>query len=343
MTETTFAAPKLEHLRRLLAGSKHIVITTHHKPDADALGSSLGMAAYLRLKGLHVDIITPTDFPNFLFWMKGQENVINFEAKKELATKLVADADLLFCLDFSAISRINDMGPLVEACKAAKVMIDHHMQPEAFAELAFCEDTASATSELVLLLIEALGDINLIDKDMASCLYAGIMTDTGSFRHSNTKPRVHRVVAKLIERGIEVNTIHRKVYEDNTLSRLRFMGYVLNEKLKVMPELHTAYITVTADELKRYNVQTGETEGLVNWALSLEGIRFATIIVDRTEVIKLSFRSVGSFGVDTFSREHFEGGGHRNASGGKSDLTLDQTLTKFLNILPQYQQELARP
>ena len=342
MTETTFAAPKLDHLRRLLAGSKNILITTHHKPDADALGSSLGLAAYLRKKGLHVDVVTPTDYPGFLFWMKGQEKVVNFEARQEHANSLIANADLFFCLDFNSLQRINEMGVLIEKRDAPKVMIDHHMQPEPFADLAFWEDTASATCELILLLIEALGDLEEVDSDMASCLYAGIMTDTGSFRHSNTKPRAHRVVAKLLERGIEVQKIHRLIYEDNSLTRLRFMGYVLNEKLKVISELNTAYISVTAEELKRFNVQTGETEGLVNWALSLEGVRFAAIVVDRTEVVKLSLRSIGTFGVDAFARTHFDGGGHRNASGGKSDMTLDQTVEKFLNILPQYREELTK-
>ena len=328
-------------LKQALSSPRKIVITTHHKPDADALGSSLGMAGYLRKKGHMVTVITPTDYPGFLHWMQGNKQVMVFnEGNEKKAAGFVADADLIFCLDFSALARINELGELVRASPADKVLIDHHLEPENFAKYNFWSTKAASTAELVYQLVVDLGERELIDKDMAESLYAGIMTDTGSFKHPGTSEHTHLVVADLIRLGTDVHKVSKLVYDNNSLDKLRFMGYALSEKLQFLPEYKTAYISITAEELKRFNSRTGDTEGLVNYALSIEGVVMAALITERQDAVKISFRSIGDFSVNTFARAHFEGGGHKNAAGGKSDLSLEETVEKFIALLPEYKEEL---
>lgn len=328
--------------KELLASPKKIVITTHHKPDADALGSSLGWAAYLKQLGHQVNVITPTDYPRFLFWMEGHHDVLVFnENGQAKSAELIAAADLICCLDFSALSRINELGELVRNASAKKLMIDHHLEPELFADFMLWDTKAAATAELVYDLIEMLGDKAKITVPMAECLYAGIMTDTGSFRHPSTTQKVHLVISELIGLGLEPSRIHKLIYDNHTEQRLRFLGFALSEKLTVLPEYHTAYFAITDAELKRFDSQTGDTEGLVNYALSIEGITMGVLMVDRKEMIKISFRSVGAFSVNEFARQNFEGGGHKNAAGGKSNLSLAETEKKFLALLPQYKDKLS--
>ena len=217
---------------------------------------------------------------------------------------------------------------------AKKVLIDHHLDPERFADFEQWDDTAASTAELVFKLIVDLGDKHLVDADIADCLYAGIMTDTGSFRHSNTSRQVFKIASELVERGANPYKVSKLIYDTNTIERLRLMGYVLSEKLQVVPEYRTAYIALSADELKRFGSQTGDTEGLVNYGLSVKGVKLSVLISDRRENIKLSLRSLGNFSVNDMARTHFEGGGHRNAAGGQTSLTLEQTVKKFLEILP---------
>jgi phosphoesterase RecJ-like protein len=335
----------LEEFKQLVNGSPiKVVITTHHKPDADALGSSLAFYNYLIAKGHQVKVISPTDYPRFLFWMHGQNEVMVFNDPKQtaLATSLIADADLICCLDFSALSRINEMGPFIGEAKAPKLLVDHHLNPEDFAKYVQWDSHAAATCELIFDLIVALGDTSLINKEIAECLYAGIMTDTGSFRHPVTSAKVHRTIASLIECGADNSRVHKLIYDNSNESRLRMLGHILLNRLVVLHEYATAYIAITRDELKTFNSLTGDTEGFVNYALSIEGIVMAALIIDRTEAVKMSFRSTGSFSVNKFARDNFEGGGHANASGGKSDLSLDETIAKFLSLLPQYQEELLQ-
>lgn len=328
-------------LKKALSSPKKVVITTHHKPDADALGSSLGLAGYLKKRGHQVTVITPTDYPNFLAWMQGNDEVIIFnEGNEDKSAGLVAEAELIFCLDFSVLSRINELGEMVRAAAAEKVLIDHHLEPEDFASYTFWSTAAASTAELVFQVIVDLGDRDMIDKNIAEALYAGIMTDTGSFKHPTTTEYTHMVVADLIRLGTDVHRVSKLVYDNNTLDKLKFIGYALSEKLQVLPEYNVAYIAITAEELQRFNSRTGDTEGLVNYALSVEGVVMAALLIDRTEAVKISFRSVGDFSVSDFSRAHFEGGGHKNAAGGKSDLSLDETVTKFLSLLPQYKEQL---
>lgn len=332
----------IEAFRNFLGSPQKMVILTHFNPDADALGSSLGLGRYLKKKGHEVVVITPSDYPDFISWMpKPGEVLVYRKDRLEKVAELIRNAGGIFCLDFSALNRINDMGAMVSASDATKVLIDHHLEPQRFADFEQWDQTAASTAELVFSLIDQLGDRHLIDAEMADCLYAGIMTDTGSFRHSNTTFKVFRTASALVEMGANPYQVSKLIYDTNTLERLRLMGYVLSEKLRVLPEFRTAYIVLTAEELKRFSSQTGDTEGLVNFGLSIKGIRLSVMISDRKENIKLSMRSLGSFSVNEMARAHFDGGGHRNAAGGQTTLTLDQTIEKFLKILPLYKDQLT--
>lgn len=333
----------LSEFKEFLGISRKIVIVTHHKPDADALGSSLGLSAYLKKKGHSVTVITPSDYPTFLHWMKGNSDVVVFsEAKMKEVAQLIKNSELIFCLDFSALSRINIMGDMVRTSSAKKVLIDHHLEPEKFADFEKWDVKAASTAGLVHELIVELGDRELIDGDMADCLYAGIMTDTGGFRHNNTRYEEFRIVADLVELGANPTRVSKLIYDTNTLERLKLMGYVLSEKLIVLTELNTAYITLSYAELKKFGSQSGDTEGFVNYGLSIEGIRFSVMIYERKDEIKLSFRSLGDFSVNDFARKHFNGGGHKNASGGASKQSLQETIDKFLNVLPEYKDKLQQ-
>ncbi len=331
----------IDAIGRLLAEPQTVLITTHQNPDADAMGSSLALAGYLRKKGHRVTVVTPTEYPQNLHWMAGNDSVIAFDEKQRVAvSQLIDEASAIFCLDFSAIDRIKELAPMVRQARAKKVLIDHHLEPESFADLALWSPAAAATAELIFQLITELGDQDLIDVPIAECIYAGLMTDTGSFRHSNTTGNVHRIAGALIDIGIDVSTIHRRIFDNVSLDKFRLLGYVLNEKLKVLPEYRFAYITLTEDELKTYRSKTGDTEGMVNYALAVQGVVMAAILIDRGEEIRISFRSVGDFSVRDLASAHFNGGGHRNAAGGRSKLTLAETEQQVLAVLPQYQSKL---
>lgn len=331
----------LSELGQLLATPKKIVITTHQQPDADALGSSLAWYRYLIKKGHDAVVITPTAYPQFLEWMEGNNEVIVFgEDTSEEAAKLITAADVVFCLDFNALGRIGRLGELVKNASAKKVLIDHHLAPEGFADLSFSDTGAAATAVLIYDLIVGLGDKAFLDTYIGECIYAGIMTDTGSFRHSNTDRRVHLIVAELMLLNINASRIHRLIFDTSTEERLRFIGYALSERLYVLPEYYTAFFTISAKDLERFKSQTGDTEGLVNYALSMEGIVFASMLIEREDGVKLSFRSKGEFSVSDFARKHFNGGGHRNAAGANSDLDFADTVKKFMDIIPTYKEQL---
>ncbi|MCG8310540.1 MAG: bifunctional oligoribonuclease/PAP phosphatase NrnA [Cytophagales bacterium] len=335
---------KLKSFKELLDTPKKIVVTTHYKPDADALGSSLGLASYLTKKGHEVHVISPSDYPEFLNWMDGEKDVIDFEAggNEEKSEKLVGEADLIFCLDFNCLYRINELGDMVGESNAVKVLIDHHLEPERFADYEFWSTQAAATAELVYKLIVDLGDRDQIDASIAECLYAGIMTDTGQFKHPNTTKNVHLVTADLIELGADIAKVGRYIYDNNSLDRLKFTGYALNNKLKVIKDLRTAYFWISSEDLKKYNSKTGDTEGLVNYALSLKGVVFSAVIIERPDTIRISLRSKGDFSVNDFAKEHFNGGGHPNAAGGISDLSLQETVDKFERIIKTYKKQLNK-
>jgi bifunctional oligoribonuclease and PAP phosphatase NrnA len=331
---------RIEGLKELLRSPKKILITTHHKPDADALGSSLALRLYLLQLGHSVTVVTPTDYPAFLNWMTGNSEVIIFEGNEAKCESLANEAELIFCLDFNALSRINAFGEIVRKTTAKKILIDHHLEPEDFATLSFSDTTAAATAELIYDIISDLGDVDLIDVLTGECIYAGIMTDTGSFRHPSTTKKSHLIAAALMEKGVDTSKVHQLIYDNNTEVRLRFLGFSLGEKLVVKKEYSAAYITLNGNELARFDSKTGDTEGLVNFALSIKDINLAVVIIERPDGIKMSFRSKGNFSVNEFARKHFEGGGHKNAAGGRSSLSLRETEKKFLSILPDYQKEL---
>lgn len=327
----------LETLKALLAEPKKIVITTHHRPDGDAMGSSLGLYNYLIQRDHHVKVITPTDYPNFLHWLPNNSEVIIYTERESESKKLVAEADLIFCLDFNTLSRINELGEEVRQSAAKKVMIDHHLDPEGFDDFRLWSVSACATAQLVYdFIVDKMQEGQLMNKDIATCLYTGIMTDSGSFRFPTVTANLHRIVANLIDAGAENWRIHQLVYDNSTEGRLKFLGYCLSNKLQVLREFNTAIIDISREEIKKFNIQVGETEGIVNYALSITGIRLAAFIVERDDRVKLSLRSTGDFPANEICKRFFEGGGHRNAAGGQSDLPLAKVVEKFKSILPEY-------
>jgi phosphoesterase RecJ-like protein len=345
----TIFAPSMENLpafKSLISSPKRVIIVTHFKPDADALGSSLGLAGFLIKKGHSVSVITPSNYPDFLAWMPGNDSVIALSGdepeNEKKAQQLIGESEVIFCLDFSSLSRINSLGEMIRNSEAIKVLIDHHLEPESFAQFVQWTTASASTAGLIFELIEDLGMKELIDSNIANCLYAGLMTDTGGFRHNNTRQKEFLIASQLVGLGANPHETARLIYDTSSLERLRLTGFVLSQKLVVLPEYHTAYMTLSQDELKAYNAQTGDTEGLVNYGLSIKDVRLSVLMYDRKEEIKLSFRSLGDFSVNDLARKHFEGGGHRNASGGSSRLSLADTLAKFLEILPEYKVQLNK-
>ncbi len=328
-------------IKQLLSTKNKIVIVPHKNPDGDAIGSVLGLYHYLLKKNQEVTVITPNDYPSFLKWIPGESTILKHEYQTKLCDAKINDADIIFTLDFNAFHRTGNMETVLEKSSAIKIMIDHHQAPDNYATYMFSDISMSSTCEMIYHFIDMLGDTDLINADIATCLYVGIMTDTGSFRFRSTTSRTHEIVAHLIEKGADNTQIHNNVYDTNTYERLQLLGCALSN-LKVIPEARTAYISLSQEELFKYNYKKGDTEGVVNYALSLENIVLAAIFIeDKQEgIIKISLRSKGDFSVNELSRSHFEGGGHTNAAGGKSLLSLNDTIEKFINILPSYKQAL---
>jgi bifunctional oligoribonuclease and PAP phosphatase NrnA len=324
-----------------LSKAKNIIITTHHKPDGDAMGSTLGLWHYLTSLGHTATILSPTDYGHFLHWMPGNEKVVIYTDDPNHAITLLEASDTIFGLDFSALNRANEIGAWMKENHDGRcfIMMDHHLNPESWDDFRIWDDNASSTAELVYRFIIGCGDNDRIDTHTAECIYTGIMTDTGSFKYSNTSAAVHRIVADLLERGAISDMIHNRLFDSATETRIRFLGFCLYEKLVVLPEYKTAYMAITHEELERFNSQTGDTEGLVNYALSIIGVNFGVLIVDRKVLRKMSFRSIGQFPANQFAA-HFNGGGHFNAAGGMSEDTLENTEKKFLNLLEQYKDQL---
>ncbi len=328
-------------IKTLIKAPKNIIIVTHKNPDGDAIGSSLGLYHYLKKYNHNVSVITPNDYPDFLKWVPGEDTILKYDAQTEVSTALISKADIIFTLDFNAFHRSGQMESVLEANGAIKILIDHHQKPDDYATYMYSDVTMSSTCEMVYHFIEMLDDIDKIDTATATCIYLGIMTDTGSFRFPVTTSTTHRIIASLIDKGVDKTAVHNNVYDTNSYNRLQLLGCALNN-LKVIPELRTAYITLSQSELHKYNYKKGDTEGVVNYALSLKNIIFAAIFIeDRQEnIVKISLRSKGNFSVNEFSRAHFNGGGHNNAAGGKSSLPLNATVEKFIGILPAYKEAL---
>lgn len=334
---------EIQEIKELLQSPKKIVIVPHKNPDGDAIGSTLGLYHYLKKYKHDVVVIAPNDYPDFLKWMPDENTVLKFDSQSDVCKSIIDEANIIFTLDFNALNRTGDMEESLEKSSALKIMIDHHQQPDDYARYTYSDVLMSSTCEMVYNFIDMLGDTGLIDKNIASCLYAGIMTDTGSFRFASTTSKTHCIVAELIDSGANHASIHNAIYDTNSYERLQLLGCALTN-LKIIPESRTAYITLSQDELNRYKFKKGDTEGFVNYGLSLNNIIFAAIFIEdqQQNIIKISLRSKGDFSVNEFSRAHFDGGGHTNAAGGKSDLTLQKTVEKFISILPAYNEALNK-
>jgi phosphoesterase RecJ-like protein len=332
---------EIKKVKAFLSKPKNIVIVTHWSPDGDAMGSSLGLYNYLIQKKHNVQVITPNDYPSFLSWMPGNKKVLDFSANAKPAISKVAKADFIFCLDFNSLKRIDLLGVEVAKSKALKMIIDHHLQPEDFADYMLHSIKACSTCELIYDFIQLMGDQKRLTKEIANCLYTGIMTDTGSFRYPSTTAKTHKIIAELITAGAENAVIHDLIYDNNSEGRLKLLGYCLAEKLTVLKQLETAYFALGQHDLHEFNYKKGDTEGVVNYALSIKDVRFSAFFVERDGIIKISFRSKGKFDVNLFARRHFSGGGHANAAGGMSALSLPDTIAKFVALLPEYKKQLT--
>ena len=321
---------------------RKVVITTHQKPDGDAMGSSLGLFHFLTQLGHTVHVISPTNWAAFLSWMPGCQLVIDYESDTTKSNSLINEADWIFCLDFNTLGRTKKMELALAEANAQRLLIDHHQQPQS-EKFAFgvSDTTKSSTAEMVYDFIIGSGMGNLINNDIAQCLYAGVMTDTGSFRFPSTSPAVHAMVSDLLSRGLKQSVIHENLFDNFTENRIRFIGHVLSNRMQVFYEYNTALISITQQDLIKFDIKTGDTEGLVNYPLSIQGIRLAAIIIDRGEERKCSFRSKGSFDVNTFARKYFDGGGHYNAAGGQSKEVLETAMNKFIVAMKENKDELS--
>ena len=324
------------NIEEILKNSKKIVITTHQSPDGDAIGSSLALFGYLVKKGFDVSVVVPDSFPKFLKWMKGAENVHIYDHDENVVKGLISEADLIFSLDYNDLKRVGGVGDLIEKSTAYKAMIDHHLHPADFADW-MCSDTSScSTAQLIYNFIEDFNDLDLIDDQIAEGIYCGIMTDSGSFRFPSVQAKTHLIAADLISRGLNHSRIHELVHDVNTLPKLHLLGFALNEKLRVLPNVPVAVIAISWEELKRFNYKKGDTEGLVNYALSLEGIEMAAFIKGDDDKVKMSFRSKGDIAVNEFSSQNFSGGGHKNAAGGISFTSFEETVELFESKIVEF-------
>lgn len=314
----------------LLTAPRKVVITTHQKPDPDALGSSLGLYHFLISLGHEVKVISPTNWASWLNWMPGSDKVIDFELVSEKATGALNEAEWLFCLDFNHFDRTRHLSSKLAAFEGTRILIDHHQQPDTASFHYGISDTGkSSTAEMIYDFIIQSGHQDKINSAMSECLYAGVMADTGSFRFGSTTASVHLMVAFLKERGLEHSKVHENIYDNFLENRLRFIGHVLMNRMEVFYEYNTALIAIAKKDLLRFQIKTGDTEGLVNYPLSIQGIKLAALVIDRDEERKWSFRSKGGFDTNTFARKYFNGGGHYNASGGRTLDSLEKTVEQF--------------
>ncbi|MDB5201129.1 MAG: phosphoesterase RecJ domain protein [Ferruginibacter sp.] len=332
----------IDQLYPHLESPKNIVITMHQKPDGDAMGSTLGLYHFLVQFGHKVTVISPTNWASFLNWMPGVNAVVDFERSTDSALNLIYEADFLFCLDFNTLSRTKRMEESLAAATGQRVLIDHHQQPQEEMFAFGVSDTGkSSTAEMVYDFIIGSGHGDKITTDAAECIYAGVMTDTGSFRFPSVTANVHRLVADLKDKGLAHSKVHEAIYDNFSENRLRFMGNTLLNRMEVFYEYNTVLIAIPQADLLKYDIKTGDTEGLVNYPLSIEGIKMAAIIIDRGEERKCSFRSKGGFDVNTFARTYFNGGGHFNAAGGQSREPLETVIADFKKALAENKEQLS--
>jgi bifunctional oligoribonuclease and PAP phosphatase NrnA len=328
-------------MENTLHSAKKIVITSHQAPDGDAIGSSLALFHYLAKKGKEVTVIVPDAIPNFLYWMKGIEAILVFESQSDLCIQKFQEADIIFSLDYNDLSRVGIMGKEIEKTTAYKIMIDHHLYPSDFSNWKLSKTEVCSTAQLIYEYIELLGDENLIDLDIAEGIYTGILTDTGSFRFPSVDAKTHKIAANLIDLGLNHAFIHESIHDTNTIQRLAFLGFALNQRLKVLPNIPVAIITLSKEDAAQFKIEKGDTEGLVNWALSIKGISMAAFIREDKDKVKMSFRSKGDIPVNEYSSAHFEGGGHKNAAGGVSYKSLNDTIEYFEKTIYEFIEKLG--
>ena len=320
-----------------IQAASYIVITAHKSADGDSIGSSLGLLHFIEKLGKKAIICHPDKAPDFLYWLDTTNILLMEDNPEEVATE-IKKADLIFCLDYNSISRVGpEMQVLLEEATGKKIMIDHHLNPEEFPAIMLSETNASSTSQLIVDLIEHSGHLDMLDEKIGTPLYLGILTDTGSFRFNSVKPRTHEVLAKILAAGVEHHLIHEKLDDNNTESRLRLQGYAMSEKLEVLCDYNVAIISLSKEELAKYNYKKGDTDSLANLVLSIKGMKAAIVFTERDGIMKISFRSKGLENpVNLLAKEHFNGGGHANASGGMSDLSVTETLEKLKELIPRY-------
>ena len=339
MLTKVIAQAEVDHVEKWFERAEKIVIVSHVSPDGDAIGSSLGLYHFLTSQEKTVNVIVPNAFPEFLHWMPGAKEVIVYDKYKEYADKLINEADVLCCLDFNVLSRIDDMEEVVRNTPARKMMVDHHLYPGDFCRITISHPEISSTSELVFRLICQLGNFSDITKEGAECIYTGMMTDTGGFTYNSNDREIYYIISELLSKGIDKDEIYRKVFNTHSEGRLRLMGYVLYDKMQVFPEFNSALIWLDASEQKRFQYKKGDTEGFVNIPLSIKDVRFSVFLREDTEkkMIKVSLRSVGTFPCNKVAAEFFNGGGHLNASGGEFYGPMEEAINLFKQALVKYQ------
>lgn len=331
----------LRILQKRITTSRQILVTSHRHPDGDAIGSILSLYHFLKPLEKKIYLVVPDDYPDFLKWLPGTDDIYIYESQRKKVDALIQETDLIFALDYNDFSRTEQMEAKLKGAEAFKVLIDHHPQPndEQF-DILFSEVNYSSTAEIMFNIFTRLNISAEINKDCANSLYAGIMTDTGSFSHSVNRPELFEAVASLIRKGVDAERVNRNIYDTYSESRLRLLGFSLSERMKVLPEYATAYIYLSQADIKRFNYRDGDAEGLVNYGLSIKGINFSVLMKEREGVVRLSLRSKEGFSVNEFARDNFEGGGHKKAAGANSYLSLQDTIEKFESLLPKYKKQL---
>jgi phosphoesterase RecJ-like protein len=328
-------------IQAVLNGKKNVLVVTHYNPDGDAIGSQLAMYHYLLKKGYEVTALVPNEFPSFLKWIPGANNIIVAQNNIKKAKEAITNAEVIFCIDFNNPDRLKEVGILLVDTPAAKVLIDHHPAPDTVFKAAISVTEASATAELVYNFIVALGDEALIDRTIAECLYTGIMTDTGCFNFNSSRPDLYNTVANLLKKEIRKDTIFNLIYDNFSEHRMRLMGYCLYEKMVVLPQYHAAYISLTKEEMEKYHFAAGDSEGFVNLPFSIKGVYITALFTEKKDHVRASFRSRGGFAINKLCEKYFNGGGHTNAAGGESKLPMNETLQYFESILEKYKNEIT--
>ncbi len=331
-------------IKKELSSPKRIVIVAHYNPDGDAIGASLALMLFLQQKGHTANILIPNSYPDFLAWMPFSQMIISATENLQLCKEKIQTADVIFCLDFNTFNRVGILQPPLEESKATKVLIDHHIDPDSSFDIIYSITGTSSTSELMYdFIVNIMEGKEYMNKQIAECLYVGIITDTGSLSYSCNNVSTYRVLASLFDYGIDGEDIHRRVYDNYSESRVRLLGYSLKERLVVMDEFATSFIYLSKEDLEKFKYKQGDIEGIVNYGLSINNIRFTALFSERDDRIRISFRSKGDFNVNDFARKHFNGGGHKNASGGNSYTAMDETIAYFKVLLNQYKTALITP